>query len=83
MCCKRNIILKSKRFQHDYRNKLVKNISKTYICKCECKYDDRKCDWNQKWNNGKCWCECKIPKNIVCAKKIIFGIMLHVVAKKI
>ena len=25
----------------------------------------------------------KIPKNTVCAKKIIFGIMLHVVAKMV
>ena len=25
----------------------------------------------------------KIPKNIVCAKKVILGIMLHVVAKMV
>ena len=34
-----------------------KNISKT--CKCKCKYDDKKCILNQKWNNGTSRCECK------------------------
>ena len=28
---------------------------------CECKYrfDGRKCNTDQWWNNNKCWCECK------------------------
>ena len=38
------------------------NESKTltkHICKCKCKFDGRKCNSNQKWNNDKCRCECK------------------------
>ena len=37
---------------------LTKHIS----CKCECKFDGRKCNLNQKWNCDKCWCGCKNPK---------------------
>ena len=29
---------------------LTKNIS----CECKCKFDVRKCNSNQKWNNHKC-----------------------------
>ena len=29
------------------------------ICKYKCKFDRRKCNSNQKLNNGKCWRECK------------------------
>ena len=57
---------------------LIKHIS----CKCKCKFDGRKCNSNQKWNNDS-RCEYKIPKNIVCAKMLIFGILLHVVVKMI
>ena len=30
---------------------LIKHIS----CKCKYKFDGRKCNSNQKWNNNKCW----------------------------
>ena len=29
------------------------------ICKRKCKFDGRKYNSNQWWNNNKCWCECK------------------------
>ena len=32
---------------------LTKHVS------CECKFDGRKCNSNQKWNNDRCQCECK------------------------
>ena len=35
--------------------KLTKHISS----KCECKFDSKKCNSNEMWNNNKCWCECK------------------------
>ena len=35
---------------------------------------------SQKWHNDKCRCDCK---NIVYVKKIIFGILLHVVVKMV
>ena len=34
---------------------LTKNISS----KCECKFDGRKWNAVQKWNNDKCQCECR------------------------
>ena len=55
-----------------------KNESKIlteYIpCKCKCKYDGSKCNSNQKWNNDKCWCECKNPKeHKTCEKHYIWN----------
>ena len=38
----------------------------------------KKCNSNQWWNNGKCWCECKIIN--VCEKNVS-GILLHVIVK--
>ena len=35
-------------------------IQKKHIpCECKHKLDGRKYNSNQKWNNDKCWCECK------------------------
>ena len=34
-------------------------LAKDILCECKCKFDWRKCYSNQKWNNDKCWCECK------------------------
>ena len=28
-------------------------------CECKCKFDEEKCNSNQKWKNDKCWCDCK------------------------
>ena len=52
---------------------LIKHI----LCKCKYKFDGRKCNSNQKWNNNKCRWECKNPKEY----KIIFGILLYVAVK--
>ena len=60
-----------------------KILTKHASRKCKCKFDDRKCSSNQKWNNDKCWCECKIRKSFICAKEVIFGILLHVVVKMV
>ena len=38
--------------------KLTNHLSR----KCECKFDDRKYNLNQNWNNDKCRCESKNPK---------------------
>ena len=57
------------------------NTSRKHVSsECKCKFDGRKCNSNQKWNNSKCWYECW--KNI-CAKKIMFGIPLLVVVKMV
>ena len=39
-----------------------KILTKHLSCKCECKFDGRKCGLNQKWNKNKCWYECKNPE---------------------
>ena len=39
-----------------------KTLTKHISCKGKCKFNSRKCSSNQKWNNDKCWCECKNPK---------------------
>ena len=36
-----------------------KTLTKHISCECKCKFDGRKCNSNQKWNNDKCRCECK------------------------
>ena len=41
-----------------------KKLTKHILCECKCKFDGRKCNSNQKWNNDKCWCECK--KHHIC-----------------
>ena len=41
---------------------LIKHIS----CKCKCKFDKKKCNSDQCWNNDKCQCECK--KCNICEK---------------
>ena len=28
-------------------------------CKCKCKFDGKKCNSDQWWNNDKCQCDCK------------------------
>ena len=37
-----------------------KILTKHISCECKCKFDGGKCNSNQKWNNDKCRCECKI-----------------------
>ena len=41
---------------------------------CKCKFYGRKCNWNQHWNNGRSWCECKGPKtHHVCKKGYVWN----------
>ena len=49
-----------------------KTLTKHISCKCECKFDNKGCNLNQKWNNNKSRCECKNPKEHLCVKKIYF-----------
>ena len=46
-------------------------LTKDISCKSKCKFDGRKWNLNQKWNNDKFRCECKNPKESnVCKKKL-------------
>ena len=60
-----------------------KTLTKHISCEFKYKFDSRKRNSNQKWNNDKCRCKCKSQKNSMCAKKIISGILLHVVVKMV
>ena len=48
-----------------------KTLTKHISCECKCKFDGRKCNSNQKWNNDKCRCECK--KHHICEKDYIWN----------
>ena len=45
-----------------------RTLTKHISCKCECKFNSKKCNSNQKWNNNKCRCVCKNPKEHHCKK---------------
>ena len=55
-----------------------KTLTNHISCECKCRFDGRKCNSDQWWNNNKCRCECK---NVIHVKKIMFGILLHAVVK--
>ena len=39
-----------------------------------CKFDGKRCNSNQNWNNVSCWCECKnLEKHRVCEKDFIWN----------
>ena len=48
-----------------------KVLKKDISCECKCKFDGRKCNSNQLWNNGKCLCEHK--KHNICEKDYIWN----------
>ena len=56
----------------------LKTLTDHISCKCKCRFDGRKCNSDQWWNNRKYPCLCKTHH--VC-ENIIFEILLHVVAK--
>ena len=41
------------------QEKRIKNFKKDISCKCNCKFDGKKCTLDQWWNNNKCGCDCK------------------------
>ena len=42
----------------------LETLTKHISCKFKRKFDGRKCNSNQKWNNDKCRCDCK--KHNIC-----------------
>ena len=47
-----------------------KILTKHISCECKYKFEGRKCNSNQKWNNDKCQCKCK--KHHICEKECIW-----------
>ena len=51
-----------------------KTLTKNTSWDFRCKFDDRKCSLNQKWNNNKCWCECRnLKEHHVCKRDYIWS----------
>ena len=50
----------------------LKILTKDILGKYKRKFDGRKCNWNHKCNNDKCWCECK--KHNICEKDYIWNL---------
>ena len=48
-----------------------KTLTKHLSCKCKCKFDGRKCNSDQLWNNDKCWYKCK--KNHIHEKDYVWN----------
>ena len=47
-----------------------KTLAEYISCECKCKFDGRKCNSDQWWNNDKCWCWCK---KYVCEKDYVWN----------
>ena len=47
-----------------------KTLTKHISCKCKCRFQRKKCNSDQWWNNDKCLCECK---KHVCKKDYIWN----------
>ena len=60
-----------------------RTLAKRIPCKCECKFDNKKCNSSQKWSNNRCQCECKNSKEYRVYDKNAFGILEHKVAKMV
>ena len=58
-----------------------KKSTKHTSCKCKHKFDSRKCNSNQSGITINVGVSAKIQKKIMCAKEIIFGILLHIFVK--
>ena len=48
-----------------------KTLTNHISCECECRFDGRKCNSNQWWNNDKCQSDCK--KHHVCEKDHVWN----------
>ena len=48
-----------------------KTLTKHLSCECKCKFNGKKCNSNQWWNNDKCWCECK--KHYLCQNNSVWN----------
>ena len=52
------------------QNNESKFLTKDKWCECKCKFDGRKCNSDQKWNNDRFWYEFK---KHICEKGFIWN----------
>ena len=49
-------------------------LTKHILCRYKCKFDVRKCNFNQKWNNDRYLCKCKnLEQHHACKKEYIWN----------
>ena len=48
-----------------------KTLTKHIWCECKCRFDRKKINSNESWNNDKCWCKCK--KTDICEKNYVWN----------
>ena len=48
-----------------------KSLTKHISGEWKCRFDGRKCNADQCWNNDECWCECR--KRHVCEKDYVWN----------
>ena len=48
-----------------------KTLTNHTSCECKCKFERKKSNPDQLWNNDKCWCECK--KHHICQKDYVWN----------
>ena len=60
-----------------------KALAKRISCQCRCKFDGKKYNSRWKWNNVNCQCKCKMPIRHRPCKRIMRGIIVHVLASVI
>ena len=46
-------------------------LTKDIWWECKWKFDEKKCNSDQKWNKNKCWCQCR--KRHICGKECIWN----------
>ena len=68
-------------FEMITRIKKTKMLTKHISCEFKCKFEDRKCNSNKSGVMIDVIVIAKIQRKIIHVKKIIFGILLHVVVK--
>ena len=77
MCSKQNRRFKSKSVQHDYRNTWIENIKQSTYANVMFE-NSIQIKSGMTTNVGA---SSKISNNVVCVKKITFGILLHELRK--
>ena len=57
---------------------MITNESKSFVkhilYNCKCRFYDKECNINWKWNKDKCHCECK-EQNEMYTKKTLYEIL--------
>lgn len=82
-CVGKHTLIDSNPNEYNKRINELKTLTKSKWYESKCNVDIKKCNLNQEWDNDKCYCGCKNKKTIMCAKMVIFGILLIVLLRRV